>query len=221
MTIVYGAEGDIEEEALKPYRSPRVCLRCGKKFIPSHGKQRRTGHQKYCSRLCYGFARRKPPIEKTCEFCGGSFYVTFKSRKTQKYCSRKCAAFVSALIRRNNKTGMNPTIIQPSPLDMGWAAGVFEGEGTAGYYNNSCLRVTVPQKDKWLLRRLLDLYGGYIHDGGMRKCAVWAIYGLRARDFLVSIFPLLSPRRKSQVTKAVEGYEDKGRQIRQLMVKNN
>jgi hypothetical protein len=83
----------------------------------------------------------------------------------------------------------------PSLLDIAWAAGVYEGEGTCG--RNS--EVSVTQKDRWILERLQYLFGGHIcKSGPSRTCSLWQISGSRGRGFLMTIFSFLSPRRKAQ-----------------------
>lgn len=87
-------------------------------------------------------------------------------------------------------------------LDVAWAAGVYEGEGS---YDGGNTTLHVDQKDPWLVFRLRDLFGGSYFQYAIRSKTKkypqwrWQICGERARIFLRSIFPYLSPRRKEQV----------------------
>lgn len=98
-----------------------------------------------------------------------------------------------------------PTI-KPTLLDIAWAAGIYEGEGSCqGRPHKGSTHgdhVTVSQKDKWLLEKLKQLFGGSIkkHTG---DCYLWFLCGPRCRGFLMTIYPFLSPRRKLQAMKVI------------------
>ena len=100
-----------------------------------------------------------------------------------------------------------------STQDIAWAAGVYEGEGTCYAPTSKCRTqtVSVTQKDSWLPYHLQELFGGWVYhytykatetqparDYFYRKCT-----GPTAREFLMTIFKFLSPRRKEQVKKAL------------------
>lgn len=95
-----------------------------------------------------------------------------------------------------------PTL-QPTILDIAWAAGIYEGEGTYGKNNGIC----ISQKDPWILYRLRALFGGtvaakspYVTNFGVdQEMYRWTLYGPRARGFVYTIFTFLSPRRRSQI----------------------
>lgn len=89
----------------------------------------------------------------------------------------------------------------PTTLDIAWAAGIWEGEGWCGKPTDS-YRVSVVQKDTWLLYKLKDLFGGSITVPRPKtNCSEWRIFGPRAHGFLLTIFTFLSPRRRVQVRK--------------------
>ena len=91
------------------------------------------------------------------------------------------------------KTWSAPPSAEPSHIDIVWAAGVYEGEGSCSLEGS----VSVPQKDPWLVIKLRDFFGGKVsHDG-----LIWHWYasGERARTFLESIYQYLSPRRKERI----------------------
>ena len=90
----------------------------------------------------------------------------------------------------------------PTLLDIAWAAGIYEGEGSvySGHKNSESLLVV--QKDTWILYKLQYLFGGSIslnsHHGTRSPCSTWRLCGSRARGFLLTIFTWLSPRRRQQ-----------------------
>jgi hypothetical protein len=78
-------------------------------------------------------------------------------------------------------------------MDVAWAAGIYEGEGTCRMNGG----VSVPQKGIWLIERLRDFFGGSIgHDGTVWK---WYVSGERGRAFLDAIYSYLSPRRQARI----------------------
>jgi hypothetical protein len=81
----------------------------------------------------------------------------------------------------STKESRKPTK-HPTLNNIYWAAGIYEGEGTCQSTRN-CVGVHITQKDPWILHELQSL---------------------RARGFLYTIFPLLSPRRKEQAKKYLE-----------------
>jgi hypothetical protein len=108
-------------------------------------------------------------------------------------------------IVRQDKTGLDPTKT-PTPIDIAWAAGIFEGEGScnAGGHDKKSFSAVVSQKDPELLYRLRDLFGGGIHQynvGDQNRFEVfhWTCCGDRGRVFLASIYPFLTARRKAQI----------------------
>lgn len=82
----------------------------------------------------------------------------------------------------------------PSIMDIAWAAGVYEGEGSCADNH----QVTVTQKDTWLLERFQALFGGRISFVSKSNCSRWVVTGMRARGFLMTVFSFLSPKRKMQ-----------------------
>jgi hypothetical protein len=117
------------------------------------------------------------------------------------------------MLKRHGNTGkdrVSRAILQPLALDIAWAAGIFEGEGSVGF-NNSSASAAVAQKDSWLCVKLQELFGGSInyYEGGnppIRPCMYyrWQVHGSRARGFLMTIYAFLSPRRKGQIEKVLK-----------------
>jgi hypothetical protein len=91
----------------------------------------------------------------------------------------------------------------PTAIDVAWAAGIYEGEGTCSTKRKGAkaFSVTVSQKDPELLYRLRDWFGGSVicFSNGKFDCHRWAVSGDRSRVFLACIYPFLTSRRKSQI----------------------
>jgi hypothetical protein len=95
----------------------------------------------------------------------------------------------------------------PTLVDLAWAAGVWEGEGSVIFAGT--FRIEVAQKDRWILDRLRERFGGSIYVrkehylGGRYILHKWYLTGARGRGFAYSIFSWLSPRRREQVRRAL------------------
>lgn len=93
---------------------------------------------------------------------------------------------------------------KPTSYDIYWAAGIFEGEGCFQGGINFSPTVAVYQADKWILEKLKDLFGGSIYQptkrvGYGKAPFTWGLNGTRARGFVMTIFPLLSPNRQKPI----------------------
>src|SRR3990167_7593139 len=113
------------------------------------------------------------------------------------------------------KPGLEATE-HPSIQDIYWTAGFCEGEASfcrdirRKYYQ----RVQLPQVEDnlWALQKMQRLFGGSISSvwknayskRGMREQYRWIISGSRARGFMMTIFSLMSPKRKSQIQRALQ-----------------
>lgn len=100
----------------------------------------------------------------------------------------------------------NLPVLHPTLMEIAWAAGIYEGEGCASVIklrsNNCTMSVIITQKDRWLLDKMRDLFGGYVFYTIKRDYWTLTISGPTARGFLMTIFKFMSPRRKDQITKA-------------------
>lgn len=79
--------------------------------------------------------------------------------------------------------------------NIGWAAGFYEGEGSfiePGY-------VSITQKDINPLIKIRDIFGGKINL--YNGYYYWRLHGLEMRQFILTIFTLLSDRRRKQILK--------------------
>jgi hypothetical protein len=86
--------------------------------------------------------------------------------------------------------------------DIHWLAGVYEGEGYC-IFGCGTHRITLAQKDEWLGKELQRRFGGVVYDTPDKRTGVvyhvWRVTGARARGIMMSMYPLLSPRRQQQV----------------------
>ena len=87
-------------------------------------------------------------------------------------------------------------------MQIAWAAGLFEGEGSCTRARHGSQNVHLGQKDRWVCDRMKALFGGSIGERQMNGSPFyeWHISGARARGFLMTMFTFLSPRRQEQVT---------------------
>lgn len=100
---------------------------------------------------------------------------------------------------RPNKPELDATKV-PTEIDIAWAAGIYEGEGTCRLcgHGKRSFAAAVVQKDPELLYRLRDWFGGSVNTNGA-WCHVWDICGDRARIFIALIYKFMTARRKLQV----------------------
>lgn len=112
-------------------------------------------------------------------------------------------------IRTTYRRDLEPTKT-PSCLDIAWAAGIYEGEGSCvrGGNGKRSFVASVPQKDPEILYRLRDMFGGSVKEyanTGTNVCSgpvtihAWRICGDRCRIFLAVIYSYLTARRKAQI----------------------
>ena len=108
-----------------------------------------------------------------------------------------------ALYARPNRPELDAVKV-PSALDIAWAAGIYEGEGTCRLCGKTKrgFMVQVSQKDPELLFWLRDWFGGSVGPIAKSGCRTWNICGDRARLFVAQIYGRLTLRRRDQVDAA-------------------
>ena len=143
-----------------------------------------------------------PVYTVKCNKCQEVFsaYRNPKRKDRPKYCSAECAKWRYVEFGRRLKPGLEATE-SPTLLQLAWAAGIFEGEGSCVPVNKSSCQVNVSQKDRWVCDRMKALFGGSITERKMNGLPFydWHIHSARARGFLMTMFSFLSPRRQGQV----------------------
>jgi hypothetical protein len=219
----------------RPKRSKDVvenCVVCGKELVrPEYDRPRR-----FCSRACFhkpGPHRpskgKREPEQRECAYCKKPFLAGGRGHRklAGRYCSRGCATAATHPFKGGSLPGENLVGYQkpgyersfsPTLLAIAWAAGIYEGEGTAlrAKAGRGSEHVAVVQKDPWILYRLAMLFGGHVSKQRTRPKSInggpvkdygdiycWFIGGARARGFLMTIFTFLSPRRREQARVAL------------------
>src|SRR5690242_18448554 len=92
-------------------------------------------------------------------------------------------------------------------VDVAWAAGFLEGEGSFSTPSTRKLpQVQAAQVDRWPLERLQGIFGGNIYacrfngDGARRRPYFqWQVAGSAAAEVMMTILPMMSPRRAEQI----------------------
>lgn len=101
-------------------------------------------------------------------------------------------------------------------LDIGWIAGFIEGEGTFGCRGKTVF-VSVSQVQKEPIDRLHAMLGGKVYrieqmDGSRRMAFYkWFVHNEQARGLIMTLFALMSPRRKAQMKAALAPWLRTGR----------
>jgi hypothetical protein len=115
-------------------------------------------------------------------------------------------------ISRSNPGRMNRGIerphtrkanIRPTQSTLGWAAGFLEGEGSFTK-NRRSPTVNAVQVNREPLVLLLNLFGGsllgpYKNKGNRQGYHEWRVCGDRALGVMLTMYPILSERRRAQV----------------------
>ena len=97
-------------------------------------------------------------------------------------------------------------------VDLAWAAGLLEGEGTFGLQRGTYPRVSCSMTDEDVLQRLQDVLGGQLVAVGRKqehwKAAwVWAMSGDEAARMLGLIRPYMGKRRGARIDELIAGNE--------------
>lgn len=100
-----------------------------------------------------------------------------------------------------------------STLHLAWAAGFLEGEGSF----SSC--VTAAQVQKEPIERLAAMFGGRItrrttKGHGTQPIWVWALPNRRSIEIMMTLYVLMSPRRRQQIETALARWKTQKRILR-------
>ena len=180
----------------------RKCATCTKQFLP-----KLLGPIKYCSATCYYNRPAKHKKNYQCAMCKAAF-ICFDRHTLPykpKFCSRTCFIKWKRTNPNLSRADLKSTL-SPTNLDIAWAAGIYEGEGSISGIRKS-ETINIGQKDPWILYKLRNFFGGRV---GMKKGGMlngkfynglynWNVNGARARGFSMTIFSFLSPRRKEKI----------------------
>lgn len=97
-----------------------------------------------------------------------------------------------------------------SQRDLGWAAGFIEGEGSFDSHGRNTA-VTVSQVQRAPLEELVRVLGGSIAlhlkaRGHQQALYQWRRGGPGGRGIMMTIFGLMSPRRKQQIQRVLDAW---------------
>ena len=97
-----------------------------------------------------------------------------------------------------------------SVREIEWMAGFLEGEGCFRWDRANSRTVSVAQKNPEPIDKLYRLCGGYVYRRQLKQwgkendlCSYWNVKGARARGIMMTIYSLMSARRKAQISKAL------------------
>jgi hypothetical protein len=138
--------------------------------------------------------------------CGRGKNILAETSDARSWRMRGLKASIIAQARYiNPRTAPTST---PSLMDIAWAAGLYEGEGSCCRAGKSTARwsglmVRISQKDTECLLKLQRLFGGTIGSETGGACS-WGLCGVRARGFILTIYTLLTQRRRKQIRFAID-----------------
>ncbi len=87
-------------------------------------------------------------------------------------------------------------------LDLAWAAGFLEGEGSFGYYGGP--RVTAGQVEREPIDRLIRIFGGVATARSTKGFSeksiwIWRVNSRRSVEVMMTLYCLMSPKRKNEI----------------------
>ncbi len=98
--------------------------------------------------------------------------------------------------------------------DIYWTAGFLEGEGYFAFTKkNTSLRLTCDQVQREPLERLHNLFGGNLWHGlkayglAKRPRSRWYCSGGHAAGIMMTILPIMSPKRQEEITNALASWK--------------
>ena len=105
--------------------------------------------------------------------------------------------------------------------DIHWAAGFLEGEGTFGFYVRKPV-ASAEQVQKEPIDRLKKIFGGSLRIRITKRKSneqdrfVWTAHGGRAIGVMLTLFCLMSLKRKTQIKKALYKWRDSRRHLKEI-----
>lgn len=104
---------------------------------------------------------------------------------------------------------LTETRTEITPRHLEWFAGFYEGEGSCFCKAPNSVRLTIAQVNREPLERCQTLFGGAIYPIKRQKenhqqCYRWELVGSHAAGLLMTIYCLLSNKRRDQVRSALQ-----------------
>ena len=103
----------------------------------------------------------------------------------------------------------------PTSIDLAWAAGFLEGEGTFSSARTSPV-ASCAQVQREPLERLQRMFGGSIlfyrrkQPTNRQDYHVWQVNGIRAAGVMMTLLCLMSPRRTGQLVASLDKWKSAG-----------
>jgi hypothetical protein len=143
-------------------------------------------------------------------------WATVERIKAQKRRSRVERQRLRNPLYGSREKGSTPkAMVQPSVIDIAWAAGFMEGEA---HFSPTAASVHVYQVNREPLDRLQYLFGGSVLKGPTRyednprrqpQC-IWQVTGTRGRGVSMTVYPFMSAKRQSQIRVGLSHWRSKG-----------
>jgi len=96
--------------------------------------------------------------------------------------------------------------------DIHWSAGFIDGEGSFCKHGHT-IGVSAVQKDEWHVRKLESIFGGsvalYRRNNGESYWR-WTLYGSSAAGIMMTLYSLMSPRRREKIEELLKWWKAKG-----------
>lgn len=137
---------------------------------------------------------------------------------TREYMRARYLAIKNGTWRPKHGPQVTPkALVHPGIAEINWAAGFLEGEGYflaqrdhRGVVGLLAQHSGASQANREPLLRLQSLFGGnirskpiHLYHLGKKPLFEWRVSGARARGIMMTLFPLLSQERRSQVRRAL------------------
>lgn len=107
---------------------------------------------------------------------------------------------------------MNSEGLNLSPLDLGWLAGLLEGEGSFTWRSGRTPKVGITMTDLDVLERVQHLLGGHIweatpKEAHHKKAWIWYVHGSPAVAVMHLVAPHMGTRRSQRIASVLATYE--------------
>ena len=108
------------------------------------------------------------------------------------------------------RLGGQPTVANSRVdiVDLAWAAGFLEGEGSFTIQSNGKHYVQAPQVQREPLDRLRAMFGGSICFTSSRIFR-WRLCGPAAAGLMMTLYQWMSPRRREQIRRVLEAWRSR------------
>jgi hypothetical protein len=111
------------------------------------------------------------------------------------------------------------SIVRDRNIEIAWAAGVLEGEGTFIKRNINSLSVSCEMTDLDVLEKLVSIFGGKIYvakaerPGHWKKSWRWVAVGPTAERTMTTILPFMMARRSLKIRELLSRWRQRVRYI--------